>query len=242
MSSSTGKDLWRVDGPLTADTLSSLSGINQVAIESLSLRAADPGGEPLPAMPLALRSSWASLCDARTRRLARCPYLLVDMRFGDAARWQAALNPASVIPGGAAPLVGRRPPARSEDRDVPELASAWFGDGAPRVARLALTFAWHLAQTQRLAARITLGMSDDTAKAIAGLCVHELEHRLLTVTDWLRPRWVARVGVWRHFLDASLASDDARLVRAQLRGLQLLAAEVREVDIRAVTPRPPVLL
>lgn len=255
---SPGRDLWRMDGLLGADTLTSLAGINELALELLARRVLDSAhatsgvgsagvaangvaAETLPPMLLALRTAWSATSSVPAQRLAQCPYLLVDMRFSDAARWRAALGSADV-PRDNAPALTRRPPARSEERDPPESATAWFGPKAPRLAWLALVFAWHLARSQRLSARIALGMSDDTARAIAGLSVHELERSLEVVSGWLQPRWSARVGVWRHLLEASSGDDDTRLRRAQLRGLQLLAAEIRDGDARTVPPRSRAVL
>jgi hypothetical protein len=61
--------------------------------------------------------------------------------------------------------------------------------------------------------------------------------------DWLRPRWPARVQVWRELLLAAVSGEVAALERARLWGLTLLAAEVRLAPVtwppRAGLPADP---
>jgi hypothetical protein len=64
------------------------------------------------------------------------------------------------------------------------------------------------------------------------------------LADWLRPRWPARVQVWRELLLAAVSGEVAALERARLWGLTLLAAEVRlapGVSPRAGLPADPAL-
>jgi hypothetical protein len=46
-------------------------------------------------------------------------------------------------------------------------------------------------------------------------------------SGWLRPRWPARVQLWRELLLAAASGEVPALERARLRGLTMLAAEVR---------------
>jgi hypothetical protein len=114
-------------------------------------------------------------------------------------------------------------------RETPAAAQRTSGQNALTSAliRRLLVLAWHLARSNPLAARITLGMSDTCAALIAGCRLEALEALAESRPDWIRPLWEDRPEIWQQLLTAALSDHEARLRPLQLRGLQLLAGRLR---------------
>jgi hypothetical protein len=198
---------------LRAETLETLAELNELGltllVQQAALQAAPHGGEA-PALLRELLPLVPKLEPQALRRAAACPCLLLDAGFTDAARWRQA-SPGQV--GEAAGAAA---------------AAAWFTVPATvEVARLVLTFAWHLARTQPGAARLLLGMPAACAEAIAALTLRRIHTLAERHPEWLRPRWPGRTQVWRELLGAADAGEPRALEQAHMRGLTLLAAEVR---------------
>ena len=193
---------------LHPETLESLVELNELCLglfaEQAAVRCAQPS--------LLLRQVgelWRLLDAAARRRAAACPYLLVDAGFADPQRW--------------------RQPAPLGVGDAGEAAYSTFFTvaGANEVARLVFTYAWHLARANAAAARLLLGMSAPCAALIAHLSLRQVHSLAQTHPHWLRPRWPARVQVWRELLLAAASGEAPVLERARLHGLTLLAADAR---------------
>jgi hypothetical protein len=199
-------------GWLSSVTLASLAELNELALALLAEQAAARScGNPLLQMVAEL---WRTLDASARRRAADSPYLLVDAGFADGLRWQAA----------AGPQVGD-----AGDR----LYATYFSTpGAPVVARLVFTYAWHLVRSQRAAAQLLLGMSATSAAAIARHTLPQIQALAEGRTGWLMPRWPTRVGIWRELLVTAAAGEPAALKRVHMRGLTLLAGESRVSSAR----------
>lgn len=198
----------RVCGWLPAGTLETLVELNELSLALLAEQAAARG----VAGGLLLRQVadlWRSLDPAARRRAASCPYLLVDAGFADPLRWRPT----------PAPQVG----------DAAHAAyTAFFTvPAASMLARLVFTYAWHLARTQGAAARLLLGMPAPSVALIRHYTLCQIQLLAERHLEWLRPRWPARVQVWRELLQAAATGEPVPLERARLRGLTLLAAEAR---------------
>jgi len=181
------------------------------------LAAPPRAGAPTGARELVhvLLHEWRALDAAAQRRLARCPYLLLDAGFAEPARWQAPVGLA---------VHEVAPPARAPERVSPD--ADWVA-----LARRTLLLGWHLARAQPLAARVLLGMSPASAECIAACGLSELEALAEAVAP-VAPRWERQPQIWRQLLQASHAAGEA-LRRAQLRGLQLLAVVAAAPGSRA---------
>lgn len=190
--------------------------INERLIERLHADAcaslAAPSGEgtlgQVSALVTALLQEWCELDAAAQRRLAKCPYLLVEAGFAEPAHWQ----------GMARPAVHEADPPRPQ-RAALETDQAWVA-----LRRRTLLLGWHLARAQPLAARVLLGMSPACAERIAARRLDELE-ALAEGMGRMAPRWEGQPQVWRQLLRASRAAGE-QLRWTQLRGLQLLAGGV----------------
>ena len=196
-------------GWLRAGTLDSLIELNELCLtllaEQSAVRAGPPGG-----LLQQLAELWSAIDAAARRRAAACPYLLLDAGFADPLRWRSP---------GALPQVG--------DAGVQRYACYFTVPAAAEVARLVFIYAWHLARTQAPAARLLLGMAASSAALISRHTLPQMQMLAESHLEWLRPRWPARVQVWRELLLAAAGGDTPALERAKLWGLTLLAAEAR---------------
>ena len=148
------------------------------------------------------------------------PYLLLDGGFGDRERWRR----------GAAREVAD--PARGH-------CPAFFTvPGTIEVARLAFTYAWHLARAEGAAARLLLGMPSGCATLIAGCTLRHMHTLAERHPEWLRPRWPAQAPLWRELLLAAGSGEPRALTRARLHGLTMLAAEARRAAGREPLTSP----
>ena len=196
-------------GWLWPDTLDSLIELNELClallVEQSAARTGPPGG-----LLQQLAELWSAIDAPARRRAAACPYLLLDAGFADPLRWRSP---------GTLPQVG--------DASVERYACYFTVPAAAEVARLVFIYAWHLARTQAPAARLLLGMAAPSAAHIARYTLRRIQILAESHPEWLRPRWPARVQVWRELLLAAACADAHALERAKLRGLTLLAAEAR---------------
>ena len=198
---------------LRPETLETLAELNELGltllVQQAALQPALPGGEA-PALLRELLPLVPKLEPQALRRAAACPCLLLDAGFTDAARWRPA------------------PPGQVGEAAAAAGAAAYFTVPATvEVARLVLTFAWHLARTQPGAARLLLGMPAACAESIAALTLRRIHALAERHPEWLRPRWPGRPQVWRELLAAADAGEPLALEQAHMHGLTLLAAEVR---------------
>jgi hypothetical protein len=193
---------------LSAGTLDSLRELNELCLALLAEQAAVRGGPP-DGLLQQLAGLWRDLDGAARHRAAACPYLLLDAGFADPLRWRAA----------PAPQVG--------DAGADRYACYFTVPAAAEVARLVLIYAWHLARSQPSAARLLLGMTAPSATLIGCHTLRQIQTLAESHPEWLRPRWPARVQVWRELLLAAASGEAVGLERARLRGLTLLAAETR---------------
>jgi hypothetical protein len=122
--------------------------------------------------------------DAAAReQLARCPFLLIDASFNNAANWTPA-----------------------EYADVAQQHHA-----SPQVlalARATCVLSWYLVRTDHVAAMLALGLSQQSAVVIArsGLTqLQEVAARLVEQRSF-RPRWHDRPDTWRRLIRMAQAS------------------------------------
>jgi hypothetical protein len=201
---------------LAATTFDSLTELNETALALLAEQAAAPG-VPGPLLR-EVAAAWGGLDAAARRRAAACPYLLLDAGFADRERW-------------------RMPAAGESGRGV---GAAFFGVPATvEVARLTLTFAWHLTRSQSVAARVLLGIPPACAALIAALTLRQIHALAERHPHWLRPRWPSHPHWWRALLAAAASGEPRALERARLHGLTLLAAEARTLARPELASAPP---
>jgi hypothetical protein len=172
-----------------------------------ALRRGAHGATAAPVSPLQaeLAPLWRRLGEPALHAMARCPYLMLDVGFARADRWDGAVHEAAEV---------RR--------------DAWLAHALePDLVRRALMLGWHLARANPYAARISLGMTAQCARLIAAMRLRDLELLVERRAGSCRLRWEDRPAVWRQLLEAAATGSIGQLETLQLRGLQLLAAEFR---------------
>jgi hypothetical protein len=187
---------------LTSELLEPVADINVHCLELICQRVRDAERGALPRVLGELAPDWSALAEAAIARIARVPYVLVASGFGGAGDAQGC-----------------------EVRESAGDPAFFDPEHVPGLAREIIVLTWHVARTRRQAARLLLGMESRQIDLIASCSLRELERRVDGHNIDLRLRWADRPGVWRHLLAAAASGDEGALARAQLRGLQLLAAD-----------------
>jgi hypothetical protein len=199
---------------ISGAAVQSLLELNAECVQLLAEQARDPRARPVPVLrPFA--ELWRSLTTMARQRLARCPYLLVDLGFADPERWR--FRELAV-------------------RDLERAAYAAFFNipRAATVARRVFAFAWDLARTEEVAARFLLGMPAHCTSLIRSLTVRELDELAERHADWLLPRWHRYPKIWRNLLVAARSCEFIPLQRVVNHGYDLIEAQSRASVLRAL--------
>jgi hypothetical protein len=191
----------------------SLVELNVQCLELLS----DQARVQLPYADACLRQIveiWPALNAGARRRAASCPYLLLDTGFSDPARWRWF-----------------------EDRQVNDLPPTPYQSFFTVPRALAVTqqvfmYAWHLAQSDDVTAQILLGIPQHCTHLISGCTLPRIHEIAEQHPDWIRPRWLEQVRVWRHLLLAAASGEVVALENARMHGLQIIAGEWRAAQLR----------
>ena len=198
-----------------SEALDSLSELNAQCLDLLSEQAlAQPAQASLFLHQVG--EMWRSLDQQARRRVASCPYLLVDAGFCDPGHWRW-LDEQHV---NEAP-----PPPYDVFFTVPR---------TPMVARQIFIYAWHLIQSRNLTAQLLLGVPTRCARLIGACTLRQVHALAERHPDWLRPRWPNRARLWRELFLAAASGETAALENMHMHGLQLLAGELRAIALRSV--------
>jgi hypothetical protein len=194
-----------MSGAWDSALLAPVAEINEQMLECLRQMAleAAAGDEAAPRLVTLLSEDWRRLDPKAQRRLSACPYLLLDAGFAQPQRWDWLVS-AQVM-------------------DATVRPSYFRGRDGVALVRRTLLLAWHLARSNRVTARVILGMSALAAERIANARLADLEALAELAPGWIVPRWEAQPNVWRQLIGAACRGQPLVLRQAQLRGLQLLA-------------------
>jgi hypothetical protein len=202
-------------GPVAEINEQMLECLRRMAVDAVPAAAANSGdeaaagGRDAPRLVTRLREDWRGLDAKAQRRMSACPYLLLDAGFAQPQRWDWMAS-AGVMEA--------------------RLRCGYFsGANGVALVRRTLVLAWHLARSNRVTARVMLGMSALSAERIAASRLADLEGLAELAPAWIVPRWEQQPNVWRQFIRAACRGQPLLLRQAQLRGLQLLA---RSADTR----------
>ena len=194
---------------LRPEMLASLAELNEQFVDILAVQAMTSTSSHEHSLVQELRPLLMVLDLAGRRRVASCPYLLVDAGFADPQRW----------------IWARGYHVRDAERMPPEQYLAV--PQAIALARLVFTYSWHLARTHSSAARMLLGMAGRTSETLSTYTLCQITELAELHPHWLQPRWPAHSRMWRELLGAAMKGEGLHLEQARMRGLQLLAAQVR---------------
>lgn len=198
---------WLANAVLSAAVLEPLHELNG---SWLALLARSPRLWPARAassrLPDPVGARLMALTPEECVKIARCPFSLFTASFNDGVYWRG-------VAGNTA--VHEPPPAPADAPARDELMS---------FAELALFYAWHLARVNPAAARIVLGMTDQTLAAFETLALTTLQNLAASGRELFAPRWPERARFWLQLLESTPdipVPADVRLV-----GLQMMAAEL----------------
>jgi hypothetical protein len=194
---------------LDPELLGHIGDLNRHLLELLVATARGEATGLATPLVTALRSQWLELSPEGLRRLAGCPYLLLELAVGDTA-------------GAAGANAGIHEPAPATRHVSVAMRPGPVGE----LLRRALLLAWHFAHTNPLAVRITLGFSAADCAGLAALPLPALEQLAAGASASPRLRWEDRLEIWQQLLLAAGDTPPRRLRQLQLRGLQLLAGRL----------------
>jgi len=155
-----------------------------------------------------LRQEWLSLGAAARTRMARLPYLLLDMRFRDGPWWQSART-------------GPRTRSRAARDDFPR-------EAAINLARALLLLVWNGLRLNPDGACVLYGIGAPVARIIVGLRLDALDELARKHFRQIRARWEDRPAVWRDLILAAQTEKSTAMRSCTLHALQLLAGELLE--------------
>jgi hypothetical protein len=192
---------WARESHISSEHLNSIRDLNHRFLD-LTERLANGWAAGRAGCTGGLGSQVAPLSAAQRAAVANCPYALFDLRFGDDAYWPERLAGTSISVA---------------DEPCLNQASLDF-------VRLALFYAWHVAASTALAARLLLGMHSATAAAFRRITIDVLPSLAAAEAMNLTARWSDCHTYWSGLLGAAARADLTALRRVQLSGLQLAAA------------------
>ena len=181
---------------------------NERFIEGVVEAARANDGRSAPEMVRRHRDLWANLDAAARLRASRCPFLLVDIQFRNAAWWRQACNDAAW------------------QSDPPGSARLFPRTRAVELARDALIVAWRTAQHDTRVAATLLAMSEEVAGIVATLGLGHLRDIPDHHHRHLRPRWEGSSSFWGRLACAAGRDDREALSDVHLYAVQLADADM----------------
>lgn len=194
---------WASESQVSVVTLGSLLELNHRFLELVSTHAGDWHCAQRAGVSADLSGQLVPLSPEQRKAVANCPYALFNLRFDNDDHWRARLR---------TPRQWHVCDAAAGDEQTVDFV------------RVALFFAWHIALTAGLAARLLLGMNETTVAAFRGLTIDCIPALAATEAANLTARWSDRPAYWNALTRAASRPNEGVLRRVQLSGLQLAAA------------------
>ena len=212
-------------GPVLGNSLlAQIHELNRDYLELLTAEYSVAGrAAQLQHLPVAVVAGLAALPVAAREALAQAPYTLYSLAFEDADFWPLACDV----------------PAQSVEARYAPTASVWLQGPFCEVA---LLHAWHVATSNRLAARLLYAMTDVTARRLAATPISHLRRVAADHPGLLLPRWPTNPCFWPDLVRFAQVADPRRLMTTKLLGSQLIAAELATAEPELPSPnghRPP---
>jgi hypothetical protein len=189
-----------------------LQRIHELNLDYLELlaaehKAANANGQ-LQHLPSRLHAAIAGLSHTARVLLAAQPYTLYSLGFEDERLWRSISEPA-------ASLTIRE---RYLQTHAAQLQAS--------LCEVALLYAWHVATSSPLAARLIYAMPESAALRLSIAPLWYVKQLAAHHAALLMPRWPTNPGFWPDLVHLAAAEDAERLATAKLLGSQLIAAEL----------------
>lgn len=221
-----------IDGGATIDASatpaeSQLKSLNLDFLRLLVLELEYPATAHLQLAGLSpeLTSELGASTDTKLAELAECPFSLFTLGLQNADLWQRI----ALI--GAHENLARRYAVQDAGRDDAEMLKLRRSG----FMECALFYAWHLAQCDRAAARVRLGVRDDTAETLRSLKLWQLHCVAYKYPQMLAPRWPGNSCFWPDLIRYLHSGDRRHFDYACLLGSQLLAQDLEPSAIERLT-------
>jgi hypothetical protein len=159
-------------------------------------------------MRAACKKLWSELDEAARLRAAKCPFLLIDMRFQNEKWWREVADGASSTD------------EKSSDFGI------FPAEPARELSAEALTLAWHTTRSDARIAAQVLGLAPGVVGIIASLGPREVQRIAARHSQQLRPRWENNPAFWEQLLRTAAGGNAASLSEFHLYGLQLLGGDL----------------
>jgi len=199
---------------LSAAVLARIHELNLDYMELLAAErnAVDACDGQLQHLPSKLHAAIAEMSPAARASLAALPYTLYSLGFEDEKLWRALAQPATLA---AAMSIRER---YTQPRDASLQAS---------LCEVALMYAWHVATSSPLAARLIYAMPEAVAERLMAAPPWYVRRLAVHHASLLLPRWPTNPGFWPDLVRFAVADDQQRLATAKVLGSQLIAAELQ---------------
>ncbi|HET9449160.1 MAG TPA: hypothetical protein VFO35_23005 [Steroidobacteraceae bacterium] len=199
---------------LSAALLARIHELNLDYIELLTAEhnAASAGDAQLPHLPCRLHAMIAELSPTARASLAALPYTLYSLGFEDEKLWRSLAEPAAL----ATSL------SMGERYAQPHCTSLQAS-----LCEVALLYAWHVATSSPVAARLIYAMPLAVAQRLTAAPPWYVRRLAVHHASLLRPRWPTNPGFWPDLVRFAADGDQQRLATAKLLGSQLIAAELQ---------------
>lgn len=221
MSTALTEDLPGASAPvLSAAVLARVHELNLDYIELLAAEhnAASTHDGQLQHLPCRLHAAIAELSPAARVSLCALPYTLYSLGFEDQKLWRSLAEPSAL----AAAL------SMSERYAQPHSASLQAS-----LCEVALTYAWHVATSSPLAARLIYAMPESVAQRVTAAPLWYVRRLAVHHASLLMPRWPTNPGFWPDLVRFAAMEDHHRLATAKILGSQLIAAELQASALKS---------
>ena len=169
-------------------------------------------------LPCRVHAAIAELSPAARASLAALPYTLYSLGFEDEKLWRSLAQPAAL----AASL------SMSERYAQPHSASLQAS-----LCEVALLYAWHVATSSPLGARLIYAMPESVAQRLTAAPPWYVRRLAVHHASLMMPRWPTNPGFWPDLVRFAAEGDNQRLATAKILGSQLIAAELQGSVLRS---------
>jgi hypothetical protein len=200
-------------------TTSILSGIHQLNLDYVETLVADVDEHLLAAsLPESVLRGLAALSPEARKAVAACPFALFSPGFEQQQFWRDDLRETNSVPVHVA--------RQQLSRESAFTLSALF-------------FAWHVASSQRMAAKVLFALPDAAIEMLIRMPLSALHDAACGSPALLVPRWPTNAAFWPDLVRFAALGDARRLNTTQLHGSQLNAADLRANTVSRGMLRPP---
>jgi hypothetical protein len=214
------EDLLGASAPVLSAAV--LARVHELNLDYVELLAAEhntgSADGQLQHLPCKLHAAIVELSSAARGSLAALPYTLYSLGFEDEKLWRSLAEPAAL----ATSL------SMSERYAQPHSASLQAS-----LCEVALMFAWHVATSSPLAARLIYAMPESVAQRLTAAPPWYVRRLGVHHASLLMPRWPTNPGFWPDLVRFAADGDQHRLATAKILGSQLIAAELQGSTVQS---------